>query len=74
MKIEQEFEQRIKDHLTYVIRDHIVASAEYYADVALGTIAKQPPEIDDVTIRVDIRFRGLMGRLDQFQKGEVDAI
>lgn len=74
MEIKPEFKDTFRRHLQYVIRDHIAAASDSYAEVALGQIERQDPAVDDVTIRVDIRFEGICERFRLFQEGRIDRI
>lgn len=74
MHIEKQHEQFLLNHLSYVIRDHIASSAETYAEVALGQIKREKEGIDDVTIRVEIKFEGILPQIAKYQAGEIDAL
>ena len=74
MEIKAEFKDVFRRHLQYVIRDHISANSDHYAEVALQQIERQALELDDVTIRVEIRFNGICERFRLYQAGEVDRI
>jgi hypothetical protein len=67
MEIKPEFEASFKNHLFNVICSHVIKNAGNYADVALTAIKDAPEGIDDVTIRVDIKFAGICSQFKQYQ-------